>query len=159
MNKTYKIVLVSDNHGKRDVIKKILELHEDADYFIHCGDSEMDANELEKFIYVRGNVDFYGDFPIQRILEIGSHRILLIHGNYHVFYMHYPSRLIAEAKKLNCDTVFYGHLHVYKDETLEGIRMLNPGSLRNNRDMSGASYMIVTIDGDTITATRMNEPK
>ncbi len=159
MSDTYKIVVVSDNHGKREVLKKIRELHPDADYYFHCGDTEMNPEELVGWDYVRGNMDFDATFPLERVYEIGNHKVLVIHGNYYVWYMHRPDRLIQYAKGKGCDIVFYGHLHVYKDETFEGIRMLNPGSLRSNRDMSGASYMIATITDDGVTAVRMPEPK
>ena len=35
-----KIVIMSDNHGDMNVLTDIKVLEDDADYYIHCGDSE-----------------------------------------------------------------------------------------------------------------------
>ena len=35
-----KIVIMSDNHGDMNILTDIKVLEDDADYYIHCGDSE-----------------------------------------------------------------------------------------------------------------------
>ena len=50
-----KIVVVSDNHGRSEPLEQILELHRDADVFIHCGDSELPPQFLQGYVCVRGN--------------------------------------------------------------------------------------------------------
>ena len=37
-----KIVVVSDSHGRNDILNAIREKHPDAGLFIHCGDLEDD---------------------------------------------------------------------------------------------------------------------
>lgn len=153
---TVRIVVAGDNHGDRQALRYLRETYADYDYFVHCGDSEMAIEELEGFLCVRGNNDFAlgNNAPDQRILEVGGHRIYICHGHMDFLsYFHYEP-LARRAKSQNCDTVFFGHVHTYDDETIDGVRLLNPGSLRHNRDASPPSYMLVYIDEDGIRAVR-----
>ena len=148
------IIVVSDNHGQRAQIDYIRNTYPSDYYFFHCGDSEMYPDELAGFACVRGNNDYMG-FENRRIVRVGGHRILITHGHLDM----YGTRLQMLAKKAKiegCDIVCFGHLHKYIDTEIDGIRLLNPGSVWHNRDGSAPSYMVVTIDGDTITAERIN---
>lgn len=155
---TVRILLVSDNHGDREALKVLREMYADYDYFVHCGDSEMTIDELEGFLCVRGNNDFAlgNNAPDQRILEAGGHRIYICHGHMDFLsYFHYEP-MARRAKAQGCDTVFFGHVHTYDDLTVDGVRLLNPGSLRHNRDGSPPSYMLVHISDSGIEAVRMD---
>lgn len=35
-----KIIVVSDSHGKADILEQLVDKHRDADMFLHCGDIE-----------------------------------------------------------------------------------------------------------------------
>lgn len=148
-----KIVLVSDNHGSLKVLKDILNIHQNADYYLHCGDSEMTASMIRPFVGVRGNNDFGLDYPDYRVIEIDGHRVLVIHGHRYVFFNSIEP-LIKKAQELVCDVVFFGHTHMYFDQEIDGIRFINPGSCHYNRDYSRPSYAIVDIDQQSIKATR-----
>ena len=52
-----KIVVVSDSHGRNDILNVIREKHPDAGLFIHCGDLESDPMFYPGYIFVRGNND------------------------------------------------------------------------------------------------------
>ncbi len=154
---TVRILLVSDNHGDREALKTLREMYADYDYFVHCGDSEMAIDELEGFLCVRGNNDFVlgNNAPDQQILEAGGHRIYICHGHMDFLsYFHYEP-MVQRARAKGCDTVFFGHVHTYDDLVVDGVRLLNPGSLRHNRDGTPPSYMLVHISEDGITAQRM----
>lgn len=147
------IVVAGDNHMYKDPIKDLLERYPDADFFLHIGDSGQRMEELEGWISVSGNNDYDPKYPLERIIQAGSHRILLVHGDRLI----YRGGLVAVAdagRTRSCDIVCYGHTHRYCDKTVNGIRLLNPGSLRYNRDQSPASYMLVRIRGEEITAER-----
>ena len=149
-----RIVLVSDNHGDRESLRWLRETYADYDYFVHCGDSIMSIGEMDGFICVCGNNDFqYGSaVPDQQILEAGGHRIYICHGHMDfISYYHY-STMAKRAAAKNCDLVFFGHVHTVHDTTEDGIRLLNPGSIRQNRDGSPPSYMLVHISEDRIDA-------
>ena len=151
-----KIVLLSDNHRDLYSIQYIQKKYADLAYRVHCGDNCLLPEQMEGFTAVAGNMDFW-DYPPEIVLEIEGHRILVLHG--HMLFPSYrPDHdlLAAFAKQQGCDTVFYGHTHLYYDGTVNGVRMLNPGSLAYSRDYSGKSYMLVTVTPEKIDAVRMD---
>ena len=138
-----KICFCSDNHGDRSSIARILSDNPDCDYYLHAGDSLMEPEELEPFCSVEGNNDWGYDYPRQRLLEIGGHRILLIHGD---GYSYSLNSFAVKARNNHADTVFFGHTHSFLDIFHNGIRFINPGSSFHNRDGSGPCYARVYID-------------
>ena len=149
-----KIIAVSDNHGNEMVLKKILQDHPNADYYFHLGDSEMDIKELRPFCSVRGNVDFDYELPSEKIVDLKNHRFLLTHGN---IYSGDPNLIVNSARQQGCDVALFGHTHRFLDKTINGIRIINPGSCRHSKDMTPASYAVITInDRDLISVERVN---
>ena len=151
-----KIVLLSDNHRDLYSIQYIQKKYADLAYRVHCGDNCLLPEQMEGFTAVAGNMDFW-DYPPEIVLEIEGHRILVLHG--HMLFPSYrPDHdlLAAFAKQQGCDTVFYGHTHLYYDGTVNGVRMLNPGSIYRNRDESPRCFMEVEITKGAITAKRIN---
>jgi putative phosphoesterase len=149
--KDIRIVLVSDNHGADKPLEMIKSKYSSYDYKFHCGDSEMPEYMLEGFAAVAGNNDYYGSYPGHLVLHIGEHRFLLTHGH-RDFHWGRMDMLAEAARAHNCDVVCFGHTHVPYDDTVKGIRLLNPGSLSHNRDGSDPSYMILTLHGSEIFA-------
>ena len=151
-----KIVLLSDNHRDLYSINYIRKKYADLPYRVHCGDNCLLPEQMEGFTAVAGNMDFW-DYPDEIVLEIEGHRILVMHGH-RLFPSYRPDHdlMAAAAKKEGCDTVFYGHTHLYYDGTVNGVRMLNPGSIYRNRDESPRCFMEVEITKDAITAKRIN---
>lgn len=149
-----RICVCSDNHGNLEAIEKIKIDNPNCDYYFHMGDSHFNENLLKPFISVEGNNDWEADFPRQRIVEIGNHRILLMHGDGYTYAL---SGLTNKAKHENCDVVMFGHTHEFLDEEYKGIRLINPGSCWHNRDLTSPCYAIVTIDENgTINVTRID---
>jgi len=158
MNKKIKIILISDNHRTRECLQYIRETYRDADYFLHCGDTELPPYETEGFAVVQGNNDYYGTFPMRRVLEIGKHRIYMVHGHRDMIYGRFEM-LVQRAKAHDCDMVLFGHTHIYFDKVVEGVRLLNPGSIWRNRDGSKPSYMVIIFDGDEVIVERKTYEK
>ncbi|MFR9256111.1 MAG: metallophosphoesterase family protein [Merdibacter sp.] len=105
-----KIVVVSDSHGRDDLLYDLQLQHGDADAFLHCGDVENDAESFPGYVIVQGNNDYYYDLPAERILPFGEHRILLIHS--HQFpYRKREERMRAYAQERGCDIVCYEHTY------------------------------------------------
>ena len=149
-----RICLCSDNHGDKESIDRILNENPTCDHYLHLGDSHFSPEMLSPFISVEGNNDWDYDFPNKRILQIGNHNILMIHGDGYTYAI---SGLYNKAKHENCDVILFGHTHEFFDEEYKGIRIINPGSCFRNRDMTPPSYAIVTInDDDTIKVERKN---
>lgn len=153
---TVNIVLAADNHGIRDSLKKLKEMYADYDLFVHCGDSEMEVSEMDGYVCVKGNNDFayYSEIPYHMTLNIKGQKILVTHGHMILrsYFNHEP--LAERAKAEGADIVFFGHTHMPCDETIDGIRLLNPGSVTQNRDGSPPSYMLVHISPEEVTAEK-----
>ncbi len=147
-----KIIVVSDNHGLGKELEDIYFKYKDeTNYFIHCGDSEMDVNHpvLQKYKCVNGNCDDYA-FPHEYVFTVENKKILVIHGHYHsVKYDLHALYLYAFDK--GCDIVLFGHTHYPQAEYYEDILFINPGSILANRGIRGRSYAVVDINGDDIT--------
>ncbi len=143
-----KILVTSDNHGKFSTLKKLKEVYKDYDLFLHCGDCETSKEQLYDFLSVAGNNDYLLDLPDERIVNVDGIKLLLTHG--HRYYGR--GKLIEKAKKLRCKIVCFGHSHSPLISEAEGVLLLNPGSLRNNRDGSSPSYMILeVVNGEVIS--------
>lgn len=148
-----KLCVTSDNHGDVTSMRRILNDNPACDYYFHLGDSLFDEYELEPFISVRGNCDYY-DFPKQRIIEIQDKRILMIHGDGLTWSM---NSFVDKARKEKADTVLFGHTHVFFDDIINGIRFINPGSTYHNRDLTPPCYARVYIlDDGEIKVERVN---
>lgn len=147
--KEIKIVLVSDNHTMRKPLEYVKEAYHGYDYFFHCGDSEMPKYLLQGFAAVNGNNDWFNEYPSNLVLEIGEHCFYLTHGHRDFYFGRYDM-LARKAKKLGCDVVCFGHTHIPFDQEIDGVRLLNPGSIWHNRDGSEPSYMLLTLRGSEI---------
>lgn len=146
-----KIIVVSDSHGRDDLLYDLQLQYPQADAFLHCGDLENDMESFPGYLVVQGNNDYYYDIPAQRILPFGQHRILLIHS--HQFsYRKREEQMVTCAKKYGCDIVCYGHTHVANFTTVQGVALLNPGSLKYSRDGRNPSYAILTLEKKKVDA-------
>ena len=148
------IPLVSDNHGETSVIRKILNDNVDSDYYLHCGDSCLDEKSIKPFSSVKGNNDYFYQYPSKKIIELKGNKILITHGTYYT----YSLNMLAEyAKEEGCNVVFYGHTHIYFDDYVNGVRLINPGSCYHNRDGSRPCYARINIDDNgKIHSTRVD---
>ncbi|MFV0381393.1 MAG: metallophosphoesterase family protein [Breznakia sp.] len=145
-----KIVVVSDSHGLKDCLDDILALHSDASYFLHCGDICLDFDDMfPQFKIVCGNNDYFDSYPEEMLMEVGGHRILMLHSHRVSFY-HREAHLVEKAKENNCDIVCFGHTHIAVHKIVDGIHVLNPGSLYRARDGRGPSYAILYLEGDQV---------
>lgn len=144
-----KIVVVSDSHGRNELLYEIQNKNKDADLFIHCGDLEGDPLDYPGYIMVRGNNDYFGDFENERIIPCGKHKIYVTHS--HRFsYFQRGEQMARRAYELGCDIVCYGHTHVARKENVDGILEVNPGSLAHSRDGRDVSYAILYLNQDQI---------
>ena len=144
-----KILLVSDTHGKDDYFDLALEAARPFDWMIHCGDVEgrefyMEAAAGTPCTFVSGNNDFYSDLPYETILNLENHRIFVTHGHYYGA-SRTNERLAREARARYCDTVLFGHTHRPSFEIIDGVTLINPGSLTWPRQPGRRpSYMLLT---------------
>ena len=153
MEERFEMIVMSDSHGNMDAVYGVKAMHTECSTFIHCGDSEVLKSRMEGIVTVAGNRDWPLEYPLEEILEIGRHRIYITHG--HTLRVNATLELLAEkAASLQCDIACFGHTHRYTDTTLNGIRLLNPGSLLRNKDGSPPCYMKLVLDEDDIYTER-----
>ena len=141
MSQKVRILCLSDTHRN---ISNAIDIINDQkpDYVFHLGDLESDAEDLQsifdriRFVYVSGNCDWssFSAAPGERFFEIGGVKILMCHGHsYNV--KQGTEYYLSVARKKGADLALFGHTHKYADETLMGVRCLNP---------SNSGYFIIT---------------
>lgn len=141
-----KFLIVSDSHGLTYELEDLLNQYRDFDGFIHCGDSELSKNEMTGFAAVIGNND-YNYLPNQLVVNVGNEKALVIHSHRQGIFN--TSQILSYmAEEEGAKFVFHGHTHVFKDEMVGGVRIMNPGSLWRSRDDGSSSYAIFEIDED-----------
>ncbi|MEG0470248.1 MAG: metallophosphoesterase family protein [Longicatena sp.] len=159
-----KILVMSDTHGELEKTRRILENSEPVNIFIHLGDIGFPLQELSKFHLVCGNHDKDSSLPLELIMDLEERKVLCIHGN------RFDDETILEvlsqkniksedlmdfcmstlygkiasyAKRKGCDTVFFGHTHHQFSGVVDGVTLVNPGSVCFGTPQSG--YAIVEI--------------
>ncbi len=148
-----KLVIVSDTHRDFYALSDIVEKNRDADLFIHLGDGEREYEDIRcvhpefAYLYVRGNND-WGMYPPNNTISLCGHKLYMCHG--HSFDRSSLKSFLAATASVNgCDIALFGHTHVMCDETVDGIRLINPGSPSCPRGGNPCTYgvMILTDDG------------
>ncbi len=145
-----KIGVISDSHGKLEYIDLAMEYLEDVDLIIHAGDNYIDGTYIEenyniKVIAVAGNCDMIG--IEERVESIGDKNIFLTHGHQYLVNID-SNRLFYAGKEQNAHIVIFGHTHVPFYEEIEGIKLINPGSVSSPRGNSERSFCIITLEED-----------
>ena len=148
-----KILVVSDTHRKDDNLKMVLSEECPLDMLIHLGDAEGSEHFIPDWVnpecrmeMVLGNNDFFS--RLDRELDIAGHKAFITHGHYYGVSMG-PEGLVDEAKSRGCDIAMYGHTHRPFLDVIDGVTVLNPGSLSYPRQEGRRpSYMIIHVDAD-----------
>lgn len=145
-----KIVVMSDNHGLDDMMDYIKQLEPNADYYIHCGDSEASRKELlNGFICVKGNNDWALDLPTEAKLKVEDMTILITHGQYFGF-MNREYAMNDLLTRNHCQILLCGHTHMPMYIEDQGFYYINPGSTTLPRGGAQPSYAVMTIDGQKV---------
>lgn len=139
-----KILVASDNHRNESSLEDLLNIYDDIDLWLHCGDSEFGESHLvwQTFKTVRGNMDWENHFPEVRVENIYNTNFVILHGHKHqVKESLKPMEQVALEN--NAKIVFYGHTHIAKVDKLNDIYFINPGSIIQPRgNMPVGSYAI-----------------
>jgi putative phosphoesterase len=91
--------------------------------------------------------------PFERRMSVGSQRLLLVHGSPHsvvgAIEAATPDAQVREMiAGTHVDLIFLGHTHTALDRMVEGIRLVNPGSVGCPQGEPGtARYAVVSWDG------------
>lgn len=135
-----KILVISDTHRQINKVLNVLHDIPDITNVIHLGDMVRDAEDIqEQFpdkIYhkIQGNNDMLSFAKPTMMLSLCGHNIFATHG--HAYGVKGGFALLAKsAADMGCDLALFGHTHNYADQTICGVRCLNP---------SNKGYFIIT---------------
>lgn len=129
----YKIGIISDTHNVlRD---EVLEELKTCDLILHAGDF-VDLKIYEKIksigkmIGVKGNNDHF-ELEKKVSFEIMGYSFVMTHQKQDIEHV---------------DFYIYGHSHQYKDEMINDVHYLNPGSCGRKRFSLPLTYMLLYLD-------------
>ncbi len=125
LNSCYRIGVISDTHGL--LRPEALPVLRGSDHIIHAGDVGS-AEILEELVRIapltaiRGNIDkepWARTLPETEVVEVGGLSIYVLHN---------LEQLDLKPEAAGLAAVIYGHSHVPKVETRNGVLYFNPGS-------------------------------
>lgn len=165
-----RILVVSDSHGYKENLEKVLTSAPKCDALFFLGDGIQDVLEIyeEDFLlksgdkrlppalfFVKGNGDKKSysysadevrtvEIQTEEIARVSGKKIFLTHG--HLYDVYYTRNTLLEAVRRNrCAAGFFGHTHVPYQDVQSKILLLNPGSCSRPRNYSEKSYVIATV--------------
>ena len=147
-----KIVVISDSHGNRQSLDDLDRIFAESDLIIHLGDTSSDGGYVrakypEKTVVINGNCDFINVGEKEKIISCEGINIFACHG--HAYSVKSTlARLAERAKAIDCKIALYGHTHDAKETEIDGVTLLNPGTLSR---YSQKSYLYLVINGDKFT--------
>lgn len=154
------LLILSDTHGNRRAVESLLPRIAENDFVVHLGDGGADMREIraaypEKVYAVGGNCDFLSPFPLADVLEVEQTRIFYCHG--HAYGVKSGlERLAQEAKARDCEIALYGHTHKADIRVVDGVTLINPGSLKRPVG-EGGSYCYMVVHKDKATPVLVGE--
>jgi putative phosphoesterase len=142
------IGVISDTHGL--LRPEALKALRGSNFIIHAGDigTPEILKELESIApvtAVRGNVDreaWSKKIPLSNVLEAGGVSI---------YVLHILKELDLNPEAAGFEAVIYGHSHVPKQETTNGVLYFNPGSAGPRR-----FRLPVTVGRITVTRRKLS---
>ena len=151
-----KLLVISDSHGHISALTAVFKWAKDlippngticACAFLGDGFSDLQkAAEAAEFYsdwkLVRGNNDYGIQLPEAAVFDFADHRFFICHGNRHGIYGGYHI-LQAAAKNNNADAALFGHSHVPFYKNSDGILIINPGSVGQPRNRTGATFAVI----------------
>ena len=145
------IAVFSDTHGDNTEMLNVLDSNKEIKAAIHCGDIADDIDSIKMCfprldVYgVRGNNDYFTDYPRELICKIGGMKFFITHGHFYSVKM--GETIVKSAcRDFGCDICVYGHTHQPVHKTEDGITILNPGSSKGS-----GTYALIDTETRTIT--------
>jgi len=147
-----KILVVSDTHGNYLAPLEYM-IDAEIELLIHLGDDISDAKELEPLleipiVKVPGNCDHSALEPREITLNLEGRIFFITHGD-HCRVKAGTDLLVQRAQQKNADIVLYGHTHHPLVSKVEGILLVNPGTLMAGSAMKSAA--IITVKSSNVS--------
>ena len=164
-----RLLVISDSHGRYGILEGIVRGYgAKCDALIFCGDGVGDiarllyAAKADKNLMdclppviaaVKGNCD-PSTYPLEKgtlyfsemiELKVNGRGILITHGhNQGVDWG--VETLGLEMQVSECNTAFYGHTHVAREDIFKNFKIVNPGSCSRPRGGQPAGFAIATVE-------------
>jgi putative phosphoesterase len=150
------ILVLSDSHGDIAALTAVFEWARDKTFnsAVFLGDGSEDlafasavAGSTLSWDTVRGNVDTNFSLPGALVLEVPKNgktprKLFLSHGN--IYRVEEDCRaLAATARNNGAEAALFGHTHIPCRAMLEGIFLLNPGSIGRPRSKVGPTFAVL----------------
>ena len=164
-----RLLVISDSHGRYGVVESIVRGYgAKCDALIFCGDGVSDIAQLlyaqkadsklaacmpPVIAAVHGNCD-PSSYPLDKgvlyfsemiELMVNGRGILITHGHNQGVDFGLDS-LGLEMQVSECNTAFYGHTHVAREDNFKNFKIVNPGSCARPRGGQPAGFAIATVE-------------
>lgn len=146
-----RVLIVSDTHGRHYNFDEAFEQVGKIDYLVHLGDVEGEEWYYETVCgclsyIVPGNNDYFFHNIKEMEIYFGKKRAFMTHGHqYNV--RRGIEDILREGKRRGADIIMHGHTHIPYIKEVDGITILNPGSLTLPRQEGRRpSYIVMEID-------------
>ncbi|MFC6768833.1 metallophosphoesterase family protein [Natrinema soli] len=164
-----RIAIIADTHvpsRESAVPEWVVEELRDADRTIHAGDFDsrrtydrIDAMANGALTAVRGNTDPPTiDVPHAATLEADGVTFVVTHGAGSPAGWHQRVAGTARSEAPDSDSVAVGgHIHEVVDTTVDGVRVLNPGSATGAAPADRATMHVATVENGDLTVELRTE--
>ncbi|GMA52327.1 phosphoesterase [Alicyclobacillus contaminans] len=146
-----RLCIVSDSHRQRHELLSAVKSVPRLTAILHAGDEVEDARWLAQRVdwpiyAVAGNWDVATEeFPQERIIDGFGPRIFLTHG--HRWKVKEGIQHIAHrANECQADIVVFGHTHTAVSVLMDGLLIVNPGSLAAPRGRRERTFAVLDIE-------------
>lgn len=145
-----RICAVSDTHRYRHELLTAVKNAQPISVILHAGDETSDAKWLSERVNwpifgVAGNWDTPSEkYPAEQSFDFGLH-ILLVHGHRQRV-KEGLTQLAQKSNETKANIVVYGHSHVAATTIINGVLLINPGSLASPRGRRERTFAIIDID-------------
>lgn len=135
----HRIAVISDTHGM--LRKEVLDYAGNCEAILHAGDTGkreiiQNLKEIAPVYVVRGNIDKeWTDVPEELCFGLYGFNFYMVHNKKYI-----------KADISKTDIIIYGHSHIYKEEYLNNILYLNPGSCGPGRFRLVITMAVITLD-------------
>lgn len=165
--KTLKLLVVSDSHGRADRVRELASRHKDAEAILFLGDGIRDLELVDPIVSraicaVRGNCDIFSffstenmNFPEERLLVFGERHILMMHGHTKGVKVGLENALLYAYGK-GTDILLFGHTHMPLEKyfpagsAVGGVTFERPMYAFNPGSLGESSFGYIEIRGKDI---------
>jgi uncharacterized protein len=154
------ILVISDTHLERcspGLLTQLARHGEGCRRLVHAGDITT-ASVIEalsrrfEVVAVRGNMDpvFQGtELPQRLVIDVGGVQVGIQHGEGGPEAM--ELRLLTAFAPQPPPVIVYGHTHRASDRTVQGVRLVNPGSPTDRRWAPFRSLGLLAVSGGEVS--------